>query len=131
MLRALLVAVVLVSCQDRLAYLQGTCRGTWELESREMADGTVLRPPDIVGVMYWEPIDARKAHVATTIIVKGDNYRMDHSASTYEVSTSAITRKRHFLRRRGIVRRRSAFRVMRLTSHEKGSWLSRMMARSS
>ncbi len=101
MLRALLCAVALVSCQDRLAYLQQTCGGTWELQSRELSDGTVLHRPDVVGLMYWHAIDTRKAHVTVTIIAKGEHFRLDHSASTYEISTSAITRKRHFLAKKG------------------------------
>ena len=101
LLRILVLAVTLVSCQDRLAFVQRTCQGTWELQSRELSDGTILLPPDIFGSMHWKPIDQRKAHVSLLIIVEGEDYRLDHSASTYEVSTSAITRKRHFLIKRG------------------------------
>ena len=101
MLRILVLAVALVSCQDKLALVQRTCQGTWELQSRELSDGTILLPPDIFGLMHWKSIDERKAHVSLTIIVKGADYRLDHSASIYEISTSAITRKRHFLVKKG------------------------------
>jgi hypothetical protein len=89
-------------CSDRLADMQQACEGTWQLESRTMADGSVMRAPQVQGTIHWEPIDSRKAHVAVTIVQNEEGkHVLDHSLSTYEISTSAITRKRHALIQRG------------------------------
>ena len=89
-------------CSDRLADMQKACSGTWQLESRKLADGSTIGSPQIQGSMHWEPIDSRKAHVSLTVVREdGDKQILDHSLSTYEISTSAITRKRHALIQRG------------------------------
>lgn len=88
-------------CSDRLSQMQDACKGTWTLASRELADGRTLSPPAIEGIMHWEPIDARKAHVSVTLIRSGEKQIVDYAVSTYEISTSAITRKRHALVQRG------------------------------
>jgi len=89
-------------CSDRLADMQQACSGTWELESRTMVDGSVLRSPQLQGTIHWEPIDSRKAHVSVTMVNNANEKQvLDHSLSTYEISTSAITRKRHVLIQRG------------------------------
>lgn len=91
-----------LGCSDRLADMQKACEGTWELEARTLPDGSTVKPPQIHGALHWEPIDSRKAHVSLTVIRnEGDNQVMDHALSTYEISTSAITRKRHALIQRG------------------------------
>ncbi len=96
---ALLMAT---GCSDRLSQMQDACKGTWALDSRELADGRTIRPPAIEGLMHWNPIDARKAHVSVTVIQnREDKQIFDYAASTYEISTSAITRKRHALVQRG------------------------------
>ena len=105
MLKKLVICALAVSnlgCSDRLADMQKACEGTWQLESRTLADGNTLKPPQVQGTIHWEPIDSRKAHVSVTMLRnEGDNQIMDHSLSTYEISTSAITRKRHALVQRG------------------------------
>lgn len=99
---SVLTLVAAMGCSDRLSQMQDACRGTWELASRELADGRTISPPMIEGVMHWEPIDARKAHVSMTVVREdGGKQMVDHAASTYEISTSAITRKRHALIQRG------------------------------
>lgn len=105
MVRRVLLFVTLagaLGCSDRLAEMQAACAGTWRLESRALANGNTLSPPAIQGTIHWEPIDSRKAHVSVTVVRNEDgNQIMDHSLSTYEISTSAITRKRHALIQRG------------------------------
>ena len=102
LLPALLTLVLTQGCSNRLAEMQSACGGTWMLVSREMADGSVILPPAISGTMYWHPIDARKAHVSMMVSLdKPDRQIMDHAGSVYEISTSAITRKRHSLIQRG------------------------------
>ena len=104
-----LLAVVVSGCADRLASMQAGCQGTWTLVSRELPDGTLLRPPSIRGTICWIPIDSRKAHVTVSVEVaaNGEAPRtFDYAASVYEISTSAISRKRHLLLRQGY--RRSA-----------------------
>ncbi len=96
--------VVQSGCTDRLAQMQAVCQGTWVLQSRELPDGRILRPPQIQGSMAWVPIDSRKAHVVVSVAVEprdGQRRMVDYAASVYEISTSAITRKRHMLIRQG------------------------------
>jgi len=89
-------------CSDRLAEMQQACSGTWELESRTLADGSMVRSPEIQGSIHWEPIDSRKAHVSITVVQNTSGKQiLDHSLNTFEISTSAITRKRHVLIQRG------------------------------
>ena len=100
----LLVTAVVPGCSDRLADMQEQLQGTWVLESRELPDGTSLRGAQISGVMSWVSIDSRKAHVTLNLLINkgasGDR-TFDYAASTYEISTSAVTRKRHLLIRQG------------------------------
>jgi hypothetical protein len=51
--------------------------------------------------MSWVQLDDSRAHI--TLWVKTDTGRnkLDYAASVYEISTSAITRSRHLLVRRG------------------------------
>ncbi len=91
-------------CSDRLADMQNQLKGTWVLESRELSDRTLIQSPRISGAFSWVPIDSRKAHVTLNVLIdEGDRFprAFDYAASTYEVSTSAITRKRHLLIRQG------------------------------
>jgi len=84
--------------------MQRRLEGVWVLESRELPDGTSLRGPDVSGVMSWVPVDSRRAHVTLNLLVEGEvdqGRTFNYSASTYEISTSAITRKRHILIRQG------------------------------
>ena len=98
----LALAVTAMGCGDRLADMQQACAGTWELESRTLPDGSVISAPQIQGTIHWEPIDSRKAHVSLTLVQNDEGKQiLDHSLSTYEISTSAITRKRHVLIQRG------------------------------
>lgn len=100
----LLLSLLGLGCSDRLQEMQAICAGTWELESRELSDGTVLKSPHIRGAMAWVPIDARKAHVSIFMEIAATHKeprRFDYAASTYEISTSAITRARHVLQRQG------------------------------
>ena len=93
-----------LGCSDRLAQMQEQLAGTWELESRLLPDGTVLRKPEVSGVFSWQPIDSRKAHVTLNILVDagGEKPRtFNFAASKYEISTSAITRSRYLLFRQG------------------------------
>ena len=102
MIVAAVVLVTTAGCSDRLSQMQNACKGTWVLDSRELADGRTIQPPAIEGVMNWEPIDARKAHVSVTLVQnREDKQIVDYAVSTYEISTSAITRKRHTLIQRG------------------------------
>ena len=95
----LLVVLLVASwgCSDRLADIQAQLEGTWVLESREMPDGTRLASPRISGAFTWVPIDSRKAHVTLNVLVD----EQDRLPRTYEVSTSAITRKRYLMVRQG------------------------------
>ena len=98
----LALAATTLSCSDRLADMQTACAGTWELVSRTLPDGSEIRAPRIQGTIHWEPIDSRKAHVSLTIVQnEGEKQVLDHALSLYEISTSAITRKRHVLLQRG------------------------------
>ena len=112
MIKRICVFVLLtgaLGCSDRLADMQAACAGTWQLETRMLADGSMIRPPLVQGTIHWEPIDSRKAHVSVTVVQNnGDHQVMDHSLSTYEISTSAITRKRHALVQRGYREREGA-----------------------
>ena len=105
MLRRLAICVLTIgvcACSDRLAEMQSVCTGTWQLEVRTLPDGSTIRPPQINGSFHWEPIDSRKAHVSLTLLTEEDDKQvLDHSLSTYEISTSAITRKRRVLIQRG------------------------------
>ena len=106
-LAAGLMVVLLVAswgCSDRLADIQAQLEGTWVLESRELPDGTSLASPRISGAFTWVPIDSRKAHVTLNVMVDEQDQlprTFDYAASTYEVSTSAITRKRYLMVRQG------------------------------
>ena len=98
----LLGAVCMTSCTDRLAEMQTMCKGTWMLESRTFADGTVLRSPSLEGHIVWTPIDGRKAHVTSSVRVReGKKPTFDYAASVYEISTSAVTQTRYALFRQG------------------------------
>ena len=110
MIRRLMIVLMMVSawfalgCSDRLAQMQQQLAGTWELESRLLPDGTVLRKPEVSGVFSWQPIDSRKAHVTLNMRVEagGEKPRtFEFAASKYEISTSAITRSRYLLIRQG------------------------------
>ena len=92
-----------VACADRLASMQEMVKGTWALQSRRMADGTTLAPPRIFGLLRWSPVDSRTAHVTLDVLVwpEGEARTFEHSAATCEISTSAITKKRHLLLREG------------------------------
>ncbi len=93
-----------MGCSDRLADMQDQLKGMWVLESRQLDDGTLIQSPLISGAFLWVPIDSRKAHVTLNVLLdEGDRFprTFDYAASTYEVSTSAITRKRHLLIRQG------------------------------
>jgi hypothetical protein len=83
--------------------MQDLVKGTWTLQSRRLPDGKVLTPPHIFGFLQWSPVDSRTAHVTLDVLLRpeGGESLFDHSASTCEISTSAITRKRHMLVRRG------------------------------
>jgi hypothetical protein len=106
-IRGLTAACLLLfgtGCSDRLAEMQTHMAGTWTLESREMPDGTLLRAPRVSGTFTWSPVDSRKAHVGLNVHVAeghGRQRTFDYASSTYEISTSAITRKRHLLLRQG------------------------------
>jgi hypothetical protein len=101
----LFLAVALVQgCSDRLADMQNQLAGVWVLQKRQLDDGTVLVPPHVTGSISWVPISSRKAHVTLNYLedLKGDEpRRFNYAASTYEISTSAITRARHVLIRQG------------------------------
>ncbi|MDA0710147.1 MAG: hypothetical protein O3B73_08055 [bacterium] len=91
-------------CGDRLAQMQVQLAGTWVLQSRQLEDGTVLRPPDIQGAISWIPVSSRKAHVTLNLLERAKDKtprRLNYAASTYEISTSAITQARHILIRQG------------------------------
>lgn len=92
-----------LSCSDRLAAMQDLVKGTWALQSRRMPDGTTLTDPHIFGLLQWSPIDSRTAHVTLNVLLRpaGEESIFDYSAATYEISTSAITWKRHILIRKG------------------------------
>lgn len=102
-----LLAVILLlgqGCGDRLAEMQTRLEGTWVLQSRKMADGSVVRPPHIHGAMSWIPVSSRKAHVTLNLLENADGdtpQRFNYAASTYEISTSAITQARYVLIRQG------------------------------
>lgn len=100
----LLLVVLTSGCSDRLADIQHRMEGTWVLESRQLRDGTVLRPPQIAGAITWVPIDSRKAHVSLNVFQsaedRSDN-RFNYAGCTYEISTSAITQARYVLVRQG------------------------------
>lgn len=99
-----LLWMIAQGCSDRLADMQSQMAGTWVLESRQLPDGSLLRPPRISGALSWVPMDSRKAHVTLNLTVdaEGDSPRtFNYAASTYEISTSAITRKRYLLIRQG------------------------------
>jgi hypothetical protein len=54
--------------------------------------------------MSWVQIDSRKAHVSLYVemaATSSEPRRFDYAASTYEISTSAVTRARHVLLRQG------------------------------
>jgi len=91
-------------CGDRLAEMQTQLAGTWVLQSRKLADGSVVRPPNIHGAMSWVPVSSRKAHVTLNLLEEGQDEakrRFNYAASTYEISTSAITQARYVLIRQG------------------------------
>jgi hypothetical protein len=91
-------------CGDRLAEMQAKLSGTWVLQSRQLADGSVLRPPHIQGAMSWVPVNSRKAHVTLNMLEDAHEKsprRFNYAASTYEISTSAITQARYVLIRQG------------------------------
>ena len=91
-------------CADRLASIQEGCKGTWQLATRELPDGTILRPPSVRGAICWIPIDSRKEHVTASVEIgaSGQAARtFDYASSVYEVSTSAASKKRHLLIRQG------------------------------
>ena len=93
-----------LGCSDPLSDIQAKCEGTWVLQSRELPDGTLLAPPTIEGVFTWLTLDPRKAHVTQNLVVEGQAgspRRVDYAASIFEISTSAITRKRRLLLRQG------------------------------
>ena len=101
---ALLSICLSLGCSDPLSDIQAKCEGTWVLQSRELPDGTLLAPPMIQGVFTWLTLDPRKAHVTQNLVVEGQAgapRRVDYAASIFEISTSAITRKRRLLLRQG------------------------------
>ncbi len=100
----ILSAFALQGCSDRLSDMQTQLAGTWVLQTRQLQDGTVLRAPHIKGSLFWEPISSRKAHITLNLLEDtkdGTPRRFNYAASTYEISTSAITRARHVLVRQG------------------------------
>jgi len=103
LMSALMVALT-SGCGDRLANVQERMGGTWVLESRQLADGTTLRPPDISGAIAWVPIDSRNAHVSLNVLqgeAGSPDRRLNYALCTYEISTSAITQSRYALIRQG------------------------------
>ena len=91
-------------CGDRLAEIQTQLAGTWVLQSRQLVDGSVLRPPYIQGAISWVPGSSRKAHVTLNLLESANIQsprRFNYAASTYEISTSAITQARYVLIRQG------------------------------
>ena len=102
---ALAAGCAVCGCSDRLAEMQANFEGTWVLESRELPDGTLFRSPQVTGNLTWASVDSRKAHVSIYVLQEGQGEEtprtFDYAASTYEISTSAITRKRHLLIRQG------------------------------
>lgn len=93
--------LLLAGCTDQLAVIQDSCRGRWELVRREMPDGTLYGAPAVRGEMIWKKLDARRAHVTLWVQTAVSREKLDYAASVYEISTSAITRNRHLLVRRG------------------------------
>lgn len=91
-------------CSDRLADIQHRMEGTWVLASRQLQDGTTLRPPQIEGAITWVPINSRQAHVTLNILENSQSdthRRFNYAGCTYEISTSAITQSRYVLIRQG------------------------------
>lgn len=90
-------------CSDQLSDVQEKMAGVWVLEERQFLDGSLLHPSEISGTLSWVPIDSRRAHVTLSMIIDkiGSSRRFNYAASTYEISTSAITRKRYLLIRQG------------------------------
>jgi len=100
----LLAVFVMQGCSDRLSDMQQQLEGTWILQKRELQDGTVLTASHLKGAMFWEPVSSRKALVTLNLLEDlkdGTPRRFNYAASTYEISTSAITRARHILVRQG------------------------------
>jgi len=100
----LLAAFLIQGCSDRLSDMQQQLAGTWVLQTRQLQDGTVLKGPHVLGAISWEPISSRKAHVTLNMLEDlkdGTPRRFNYASSTYEISTSAITRARHVLVRQG------------------------------
>lgn len=102
---AVMFLTVLNGCSDRLAEMQGRFEGTWVLESRELPNGTLYRAPQVQGNLSWTPIDSRKAYVSLYVLEEGAREETPRTfnlaSNTYEISTSAITRKRHLMIRQG------------------------------
>ena len=102
-----MLAVLLLvgqGCGDRLAEMQTQLAGTWVLQSRTLADGSILRPPVVQGAISWVPVSSRKAHVTLNLLESAQDQaprRFNYAASTYEISTSAITQARYVLIRQG------------------------------
>ena len=98
--RALLIGssmTLTFGCADENLYQFGL-RGKWQLETRQLPDGTVLAPPSVGGHYEWYPTGKTKAHVTASISLGEDQILVSgyiYSFQSEDVVAQSFTRREY------------------------------------
>ena len=88
---ALLVVLagLAAGCGEEVKH-QEVLRGRWQLESRRLADGTELTPPQIAGVLEWFPLTQSRAY--TIVVVSHGEEDVNFTGALYEINEDSFVR---------------------------------------
>jgi hypothetical protein len=100
MTRALIIGssmTLTFGCADENLYQFGL-RGKWQLESRQLPDGTVLEPPSVSGHYEWYPTGKTTAHVTASISLGPDRILVSgytYSFQSADMAAQSFTRREY------------------------------------
>ena len=98
--RALLIGssmTLTFGCADENLYQFGL-RGKWQLERRQLPDGTILAPPSVGGHYEWYPTGKTTAHVTASISLGTDRILVSgytYSFQSENVVAQSFTRREY------------------------------------
>lgn len=85
----IVLAVFAAGCSDDVKH-QELMRGRWLLESRTLADGTTLTPPEFAGILEWFPLSQNRAY--TTLVISQSEDDLNFTGATYTIDAASFVR---------------------------------------